>query len=147
MIPRLIAAAVATALVAKFAGRPGTDHVLFYKKRYPLHGVVPPNVVAHLCDVRAILDNDPALNRGFIRTRFEEVVGAVRAFYMAILKQEKHAVVKTIGLTAQERLSEFECFVAYSFFIRDLMGSLAFVSDEITETLLKLNPSASARSH
>lgn len=136
---KVLAGVAALAVVcgaAHFAFLPPPPRTLFYRKKHALHGgLVPSDVLAHLCDLHDILHNESHSRR--CKEAFDDLLGSIRAFYMALAKNEKHAVVKTMGKEAREKLAIFEAHAARSFFVHDIMRSLAFIGDEIMNTMLR----------
>lgn len=140
-----LAAVCGASLALRMALLPPPPRVLWYKGKHALHGgLVPSDVLAHLCDIESILKNEP--HDPSCDSAFQRLLGKIRAVYMAIHLGESHAVVKTICVETREELSKFEAYIARSSFIQDIGLSLRFIADEITDaSLLKIRPSTSTR--
>lgn len=136
MFLKLSAAAVAIVGFAAIARQPPPPRELYYKKKYPLHGVVPDGVLMHLCDIDRILVVDGVVSKH--RKRLDALLGTVRAFYVGLLKKTKRAELRVIGFRLQQELKDFEAYAAYSSFIGDIMGSLQFISDDVMDHMLRV---------
>ena len=122
-------------MAIRMALMPPPPRFLWYDKVHPLHGgIVPDDVLAHLCYIRDILENEP--HDPSCDSAFNTLLGKIRAFYMAIHTEKSHAVVKTIGNEAREEFRRFEAFVAHSTFIQDIDQSLHFIAESIIDATL-----------
>jgi hypothetical protein len=125
------AAALAGIALLRLGMMPPPPRRLFFDGEYPLHdGSVPPDILAHLFDIDEILRNETA-TRAACMSAWNDVLGGVRAFYMAFQTGEKPSVVKHIGKKTRELITRFEAYAAHSSFIHDIMQSLELVSYEI----------------